>query len=323
MKMKIGVIGPLNIDLIMRGKAPTDIDNLNKWAGPSDIHCLTAGAVGYFVQNFHKLGAEIALVSTIGDDPFGDMILTNLQSQGIQTKGIVRETSTLSAIGIYILLFGSNKRPLTFRLPTHHGFPPHFSKSQREMLLRTDLIHCGGFLHFSDLWKSDVAEIFAEAKKKGIITSFDPQFPLAPLDPPWKKVLLPVLKNVDILLVDENEAMGITGTTSLENAVPELLQLNIPKIVIKMGERGIWAFDHGEKFTQSAFKVSNFIDSIGAGDSFDAGFLYSILQRKTMKDAIYLGAYVAAKSCEGVGGTSTFPTEDQLNKSIITFSEKV
>lgn len=310
--MKIGVIGPLNIDLIMRGKAPFEINDLNKWAGPSDIHCLTAGAVGYFAQNFHKLGAEIALVSTIGDDPFGDMILTNLHNQGIHTKGVVRESGTLSAIAIYMLLFGSNKRPMTFRLPTHHGFPPHFSKQQREMLLRTDLIHCGGYLHFNDLWSSDVAEIFAEARARGIMTSFDPQFPLAPLESPWKKVILPVLKNVDILLVDENEAMGLTGATTLEHAVLELLQLNIPKIVIKLGDKGAWAFEKGEKFVQPVINVSNFIDSIGAGDSFDVGFLYSVIRGKSIKDAIYLGAYVAAKSCEGVGGTSTFPTENQL-----------
>lgn len=306
--MKVGVIGAMNLDLIIRGDAPRDIEQLKNWGGLSEVSCLVAGSVGYLSQNFKKLECEVNLVSCITDDAFGAMILSSLNKTGISTEYLLIEPDKISAIGIYILLFGSNKRPITYRLPTHHGWPPKLSEKQKTALLSSDLVHCGGYLHFSDLWNNDLPELFKKAKELGKLTSLDPQFPLEFLNPPWSKVLEPLLKHTDILFVDENEAKGIAATESIDSAIEKLKTLNVPIIIVKMGEKGATLISEGIIIHQDAFPPSQFIDSIGAGDSFDTGFLFSYYKTKDMKKSLEFAAHVASKSCEGVGGTSKFPS---------------
>lgn len=317
MRSKIGIIGPLNIDMVIRGTAPQNIEELVKWGGLSDINILLAGAVGYFSQNISKLGFDAHLVSTIADDLFGEMILSILKKQNIKSDYINIEKSKQGAIAVYMLLFGSNKRPITFRLPTHHGWPPKFDKNIEEYLLDTDIIHCGGYLHFKDLWNNDVPEIFKKAKQKGIITSLDPQFPLEPLNPPWSKVLDPLLKFTDILFLDENESLGVTNTKNIDEATPILADLGPKIVVVKLGAEGSIILHDKKIYRQKAIPPKILVDSIGAGDSFDAGFLYAISKKYPVTIASKIASYVASKSCEGIGGTNTFPTEEEIPKEIL------
>ncbi len=312
MSFKIGIIGPLNIDLIMRGSAPTKIDELNSWSGPSEVHCLTAGAAGYVSQNLKKLGNDVHLVSCVGDDPFGVMILSSLKKIGINPSCILVEERKLGAIAIFVLLFGSKKRPLTFRLPTHHGWPPQIDKKPKKYLLDTHLLHSAGYLHFPDLWTNELPNLFKEAKEKGLKTSMDPQFPLSPLDPPWMRVLKPFIPYLDIIMTDENEALGITGEKSVEQAADRLYKEGIKIIAIKMGEKGAWVKNNTVSQQISAVLPKKFVDSIGAGDSFDAAFLHGLLEGKSIIEAGNMGAKAASMSIEGTGGTETFPTREQL-----------
>ena len=312
MGFKISVIGPLNVDLIMRGSAPAEINELNNWSGASDVHCLTAGAAGYISQNLKKLGNEIHLSSCIGDDPFGVMILNSLEKIGINPDYVQIEEGTLGAIAIFILLFGNKKRPLTFRLPTHNGWPPKFGKKAKEYLLDVDMFHSAGYLHFSNLWNSEIVDLFKEAKKRGIKTSMDPQFPLSNLEPPWIKILEPLIKYIDIIMIDENEALNISGKKSVEEAAEELYTAGFEIIAIKQGAKGVLVKSSTEKVQIPAIPPKKFVDSIGAGDAFDAGFLQGALEEKDIITAAKMGITAATMSIEGIGGTDTFPSRKDL-----------
>lgn len=317
MTFKIGIIGPLNIDLIIRGKAPSNIDELNEWSAPSEVHCLTAGAAGYISQNLKKLGNEIHLVSCIGDDPFGVMIKSSLNQIGINSDHVSIESDTRGAIAIFMLLFGNNKRPLTYRLPTHHGWPPKFSKSAIDYLLDTDLLHIAGYLHFPDLWTDEILNLFKQAKQKGIITSIDPQFPLTPLEPPWINVLKSLIPYIDVLMVDENEAISLTAVNTYEDASESLMNAGFEKHAIKLGSKGVLVREKDKTFEIPSIPPKVFMDSIGAGDSFDAGFLQGILEGKGMIKAAKMGIMGATMSIEGIGGTETFPDRETLKKKTL------
>jgi 2-dehydro-3-deoxygluconokinase len=312
MGFKFGVIGPLNIDLIIRGSAPSDINELRKWADLSDVFCLTAGAAGYFSQNLKKLGNDVHLVSCLGDDPFGAMILSSLKKVGINTDYISIEEGKKGAIGIFILLFGDNKRPLTYRLPTHHGWPPKLDNNQTDYLLNVDLLHSAGYLHFSNLWNEGFLNLFKAAKEKGVKTSMDPQFPVTQLDPPWIKVLKPLIPFVDILMVDENEAMNLTNNKSIEAAANSLYEEGFEIIAVKMGEKGVLVKDKTQTTEIPAITPREFVDSIGAGDSFDAGFLQGLMEGKSLEESAKIGVFSASKSIEGVGGSLSFPTRGEI-----------
>ena len=312
MGFKIGIIGPLNIDFIIRGEAPQDIQKLNSWTGPSEVYCLTAGAAGYISQNLKKLENNIHLVSCVGDDPFGLMILNTLKTLGINPDYIQVEMGTEGAIAIFMLLFGNIKRPLTYRLPTHHGWPIKLETETIQYLLDVDLLHTAGYLHFPDLWNDDFLSLFKEAKAKGIMTSMDPQFPLSPLEIPWISVLKSLVPYIDILMVDENEALSISGKDTIESAANFLLKEGFKKIVIKLGPKGAFIKDKNIEQLIPALFPERFVDTIGAGDSFDAGFLQGILEEMSLQEATKMGIKAATMSIEGVGGTETFPLRTNL-----------
>jgi sugar/nucleoside kinase (ribokinase family) len=250
-------------------------------------------------------------VSTVGDDPFGQSIISSLKKARIRTEHVVIEPNTESGIGIYMLLFGSSKRPMTYRLPTHHAWPPHLNTASTRYLLDADLVHCGGYLHFPDLWNGEVANLFEKARKLGLVTSLDPQFPLSPLDQPWIRVLEPVLSHTDILFIDESEALGVSGASTLEGATKILSKIGVDKIAVKLAEKGCLVLDEGKWIHQPALRTAKFVDSIGAGDSFDVGFLYGILRGYETQKVVELAVYVASKTIEGVGVTN-FPRKEDL-----------
>jgi len=313
MRYKIGVIGPINLDLIIRGKAPTDINELLDWADLSDVHCVTAGAAGNVTQNLKKLGNEIHLVSCVADDNFGMILLNSLRKFGIKTDFIEIEEGKEGGIAIYILLFGNNKRPATFKLPTHHGWPYEISDDMKNYLLETDLLHSSGYLHFSDLWNDKFLNLFKEAKENGIKTSMDPQFPLQPLDPPWIKVIKPLIPYTDIFMVDESEAKNITGLKNVNEAADMLIGEGFEIVAIKLGDKGAIVVDNTIMEVLPPIQPRVIIDSIGAGDAFDAGFLQGLLEGKNIKQAGKMGIKAASMSLEGIDSTEKFPTRNLLD----------
>jgi 2-dehydro-3-deoxygluconokinase len=314
MGYKISVIGPVNLDLIIRGNAPTNINELKQWADLSEVHCITAGAAGNVAQNLKKLGNEIHLVSCVADDNFGTIVLNSLKRSGIETDFITVEEGKEGGIAIYMLLFGDDKRPATFKIPTHHGWPNKFNDDMKNYLLDTDLLHSSGYLHFSDLWNDSFLNLFKEAKEKGIKTSMDPQFPLKPLDPPWMKAIKSLIPYIDILMVDEGEALNLTGLNEIYEAADMLISEGFEIVAIKLGDKGVMVIDNNNEMEQiPAIQPEVIIDSIGAGDAFDAGFLQGLLEGRDIKHAGKMGIKAASMSLEGLDSTENFPTRDMLD----------
>ncbi|MFX0070148.1 MAG: carbohydrate kinase family protein [Candidatus Hermodarchaeota archaeon] len=313
MVYKIGIIGPINLDLIIKGNAPTNINELRQWADISEVYCITAGAAGNVAQNLKKLGNEIHLVSCVADDNFGMIVLNSLQKIGIKTEFVKIEEGKESGIAIYILLFGDNKRPATFKRPTHYGWPHELNNNMKNYLIDADLLHSSGYLHFSNLWNDDLTNLFKDAKKLGLLTSMDPQFPLESIEKPWIKILHPLTPFIDVLLIDESEAINITGLTNIYEAADMLINEGFRILAIKLGEKGVLVKNEDITKQISAIQPKIIIDSIGAGDAFDAGFLQGILEGNDIISAGKMGVKAASLSLEGIDSTNKFPTRDLLD----------
>ena len=315
MKNDIGVIGPLNVDLLIRGQAPIDLDELTRWSGPSDVTLCSAGSAGYIAQDLARFGLKTSLVSTLADDPFGDAILRILNEGGLITDQINRQPGTLSGIGIYMLLFGSKKRPLTYRLPTHLPWPKPFTGEQKSFLLENHRhIHCAGYLHFPDMWDDEMGALFRDAKSRGLSTSLDPQFVLFPVSTPWMDPLKELLKYTDTLLLDEDEARQITLEKDLNKAFA-IFQSLPPKItVVKRGARGSVLIHRKELYELPAVKVpeEEIVDAIGAGDAFDTGIIYALLQGWPVEKCQKFATFAAASTLKGSGGTLSLSTVEEL-----------
>ncbi len=309
MKLDVAIIGLLNIDMIIQGSAPTKIDELLSWTGESEIECLTAGAIGYFTQSLAKFGLKTGVIATIADDSFGLSIKKTLTDLEVDVSRLRIQKNTKSAIGVFMLLFGSKKRPLTYRFMTH-DLIPQFTEEDMEYIFNSRLLHIGGYLHFPQ--KKVFKEIIRNTVEQGVKISIDTQFPLKPLEKPWLKALPDCLDLVDIMFMDENEAFGLTSAPTIEAAATQLLDLGINIVAIKLGAKGCLVCSQNKQIRKPAIDVENMVDSIGAGDSFDCGFVTGFLEGLSLEKMTELALEVASYSLKGVGGSSTIPSRAEI-----------
>jgi sugar/nucleoside kinase (ribokinase family) len=301
---KISILGPMNVDLIAHGAAPEKKKALLEWVGTSDVSVLAAGAIGYFTGVIHALGHDVSVITTLGDDPLGSMVLDCLKRLESDLSLVEIQRGKTTAIAIYMLLFGSKKRPLTYQMPTHDLWPLHLTSNQRDAVARSSWFHHGGYLHFPSAWNGSVLDLFTLAKARGIGTSLDPQFPLTDYPAPWVHAVEPLLPMVDILFVDQHEACSLMATDDHVGAARALLAKGPKMVVVKLGEEGSVLIDNDGEISQPAEKISyeEIVDSIGAGDSFDAGFVDAWISKKSKKECLQHATRVAASTLKQPGG---------------------
>ena len=308
MDYDVVAVGTLNLDMIIVGDAPRDMEALTQWVDVSQVELTPAGSMGYCAADMAKLGLGVAVVSCVADDFFGEWILRSLSEAGADVNGVKTIPGETTGIGIYILLFGDRKRPLTGRLSTHAPWPAGLSPVQENLLRRARLLLCAGYLHYPQMWGAPTVDLFKKAKQFGLKTALDTQFPMTPVAQPWITHFENLLDYVDIVFTDDVEARGITGLDSLEDAAGDLLARGPELVVVKKGADGALIATADRIFSQPAISPASFQDSIGAGDAFDSGMIYGVLNGWDVEKAARFAAAVATCTLEGIGGTKTAPS---------------
>lgn len=313
---RVELVGPLHVDLFMRGSAPLERDELNAWVGPSDVDLVVAGSMGYTALAFARLDWDVEAHSTVGTDAFGDHIEQTLSSRGIDTR-FVRRADGQTAIAIYPLLFGGSKRPMTYRLPDFEPWadPPLMMRDDED---RPDLVVSSGLLHFPQMWHRGLSATLEAARAAGVLTALDPQFPLSDTPAPWQPHLADVLRHTDVLLCDEREAQMIFGTPDLEAAVQAAHECGPSIVVVKRGAAGSRISDLDTAFEQPAVPLpdASVREAVGAGDAFDAGFLDKLARGGPIAEAARHGTATAALSLAGLGGAEGIADREAVEKAL-------
>jgi 2-dehydro-3-deoxygluconokinase len=317
MKWDVTAIGTLNIDLLMVGQGPADLTRLNAWAGAAEMEMTAAGSVGYTARDLVKLGLNVAVSSCVADDALGAFVIEALRRDGVNTEYVQLLPDTVSGIGAYMLLFGNRKRPLAYRLPTHEFWPTHYTDREIDKLLDTRLLHVGGYLHFEQNWHGSTVEIFKEARQRRLITTLDPQFPLFDLSTPWLSAMDDILLYTDVLLCDEDEARSLTGNDDLDEAAQSLLDTGPTIVAIKQGEQGSTVYQGDHRVQQSALLPGKLVDTIGAGDAYNAAFILGTLEGWTLERRALFATVAAGFTVTGIGGSQQMQGRDQIEHEIL------
>jgi 2-dehydro-3-deoxygluconokinase len=172
------------------------------------------------------------------------------------------------------------------------------------------------------MWHGPTVELFQEAKRRGLATALDPQFPLFDLQTPWNDAMQDLLPFIDLLLCDEHEARQTTGEANLDNAATIFLQSGPRTVVIKQGAQGSSVYRAGFTFHQDAIHLGELVDTIGAGDAFDADFIFGLLQGWPLERCAFFASIAAGKTVTGAGGSQTMPTAGQVEEIIKRIKEK-
>ena len=150
----------------------------------------------------------------------------------------------------------------------------------------------------------------------------DPQFPLFGWDDPWMSALDDALASTDILLCDEHEAERITHIASLGDAAQALRGAGPDLVVIKQGAEGATAYPRGEApIHQPAIKLGDVVDTIGAGDAFDASMTLGLLRNWPIDRCLRFACVAAGMTVTGIGGSATMPTLDEVLEIMLLIAE--
>ena len=304
-KKKILVVGELNVDLILNGINGFPAIGREIVADTMDFTLGSSSAI--LASNIKAMGVETSFCGMIGEDQFGSFIIEELRRKGVNDEHVCK--SKLYKTGITVVMNYDQDRANV----THCG-AMNALKIQHiplEKLKEFNHLHISSFFLQQGL-KGDIPLIFRKAKDAGLSTSLDLQFDP---DEKWDFDYKDCLPFVDIFLPNEAEVLAITGQTRVEDAIAKIKPY-ANYIALKLGEKGSRLFYDDEEIFQPPFLNKQFQDAIGAGDSFNAGFIQKFLEGASMKECLRNGNLMGSLNTTRAGGTAAFPSIDEINKKI-------
>jgi len=289
------VVGELNADLILRGDVVPEFGQVEKIIDEATLTIGSSSAI--FACGAARLGLRVAFVGKAGDDEFGRFMLRELQQRGIDTSGIVIDPHLPT--GLSVILSRSSDRAILTHLGSIAAL--RFDEIDLSLLSRARHLHLGSY-YLLDALRPDVPRLFDEAKARGLTISIDTNY-----DPTeqWAGGLHEALRSVDVFLPNETELLAITHEDSIEAGLDRLAE--IPIVAVKLGARGATA-RRGSQIVYADSIPVKVMDTTGAGDSFDAGFVYGYLNERSLTDSLRLACACGSLSTRAAGGTAAQAT---------------
>lgn len=290
------VVGEINPDLILRGDVTPAFGQVEKLV---DDATLTIGSSSViFACGVARLGLRVAFAGVVGDDVFGQFMVSQMLARGIDTSAIVLEPSLHTGLSV-ILSRATDRAILTF---AGSIAALRYEQIDLAMLDRARHLHLGAFFML-DALRPDVPRLFSEARQRGLTTSLDTNY-----DPTerWDGGLRQVLPLVDVFLPNEAELCAIGGSPDPDAALAALAQ-QVPIVAAKLGSYGGVA-RRGSTIAHAPALPVAVVDTTGAGDTFDAGFIYGFLHGWELAATLRLACACGSLSTRAAGGTAAQPT---------------
>lgn len=290
------VVGEINVDLICQGYQafPTP----GREVLVDDFRMVLGSASAICAMGLARLGTPVTYFGKVGDDSWGRFCLDAMSERGIDVSHVVRDAGLKT--GVTVAITSRVDRALVSFLGSIAALEGKDVPS--ELYEGVHHLHVSSYYLQSRL-RPGLPDLFAEAHQRGLTTSLDPGF-----DPTerWGPDLVETLRHVDLFFPNEEELRGLTSCDAPEDALRRLHN-DATRVVVKLGAAGTMALDErGRCLRVPAFPIEA-LDTTGAGDSFDAGFLHAWLADAPLLGCLRLGAACGALSTRGLGGTARQP----------------
>jgi sugar/nucleoside kinase (ribokinase family) len=289
------VAGEINPDLILSGNVHPEFGQVEKLVDHAALAIGSSSAI--FACGAARLGLRVAFIGVCGDDTFGHFMLDEMQKRGVNVANVFIRKDGPTGLSL-ILNQGSDRAILT-----HLGLIPALEAADISdaLLCQARHLHVASYFLQTNL-QPDLPALFRRAHSLGLTTSLDTNY-----DPSEKWMGFDeLLSATDIFFPNKTEALSITQTTQVELAAQQLANKS-KFVVIKLGAEGAVLQTNGEMISVQSIPV-NIVDTVGAGDAFDAGFLYGYLNRWDLETSLRLGVVCGALSTQAAGGTTAQPT---------------
>ncbi|HME08203.1 MAG TPA: carbohydrate kinase family protein [Bryobacteraceae bacterium] len=302
--MKILIAGELNVDLVLQNYHT--FPALGREVLVDDVSLTLGSASAICAAGLAKLGDAVIFAGKLGCDSWGDLCFSSLTQLGVDCSLVVREEKIKTGITVSIT---AKDRALV----TYLGSIAELRASDigDEDLKKCRHLHVSSFFLQKAL-RPDLKSLFSRAHRFGLTTSLDPGFDP---DEQWGDDLFDVLTEVDVFFPNEVELAAISGRNA------EALRSGPTLTIAKLGSQGCRAIGRDLDLLVPSFPVAP-IDTTGAGDSFNAGFLHAWLPldrqlgNDELKEAMRFAAACGALSTLALGGTAGQPDEQRAREFI-------
>lgn len=305
-KYDVLVIGELNVDLILNNIR--DFPKIGTEIIADDMELTIGSSSAIFACNLSVLGPAVAFLGIIGDDDFGNLVVNTFDQKKVSTEFVIRNKKYKTGATI-ALNYGEDRA-----MVTHPGAMEHLTDIEITPAILQQCRH----VHISSVFLQpgilqNLAEILRLAKSSGLTTSLDTQW-----DPQekWNIDLKEILPLTDIFFPNIQELKALTGTGEVDTAI-DTVKRYAHTIAVKMGNQGSIGFSNGEKIMAGPFLNHEPVDAIGAGDSFNAGFVFKYLQKASLEQCLTFGNLAGAINTTAPGGTTAFGNFENVKKTAL------
>lgn len=299
--MDVLVVGDANPDLVLRGDVRPRFGQAEQLLTGADL--VLGGSAAITAAGCARLGLATSLLTAIGDDVFGDITRERLSERGVAL--ILPRTATGLPTGLSVILTPGEDDRAILTLP---GTIPTLLPEDitDEHLAATRHLHVAS-LYLQPRLAAGLAAVFERARAKGVTTSLDTNW-----DPTEKwESITDILSHTDVFLPNANELRAVTGEQDVDAAAAKLVAGGTT-VVMKNGAAGARAWWPGDESSAPGLAV-DVVDTTGAGDSFNAGFLAARLGGLSFGEAIRWAAVAGSLSTRAAGGTAAQATRAELS----------
>jgi sugar/nucleoside kinase (ribokinase family) len=296
------VLGDVNPDLILVGDVEPSFGQVERIVEDAR---LTVGGSGAIVAcGAARLGLRTAICGVVGDDVFGRFMREELERRGVDVGGL--EVDPERPTGLTVVLAKPGDRAILTRTGTIADL--RSDRIDQNALGAARHVHVASY-YLQDALRPGLPDLFERVRANGATTSLDPNW-----DPSerWDDGLLELLPLTDVFLPNAEEATRIAGTSSVEEAARSLA-IRTGVVVVKAGPGGAIAASGSEVVRAKAATVDA-VDTTGAGDAFDAGFLASRLGGDPLERSLAIANACGALSTRAIGGVDAQPSMDEVTE---------
>lgn len=302
-RFDVTLAGEITMDLVMYG-LPEHLP-LEQELLATGMALTLGGSSAITAHNLAALGSRVGFVSQIADDPFTELCVRTLKHAGVDLSCTVPPKPGVGT-GVTVLLQHKTSRRALTSSGTISAL--RYEDLDLNYLASGKHFHLSSFFLQSSLQK-DAPRLLAAMREAGLTTSLDTN------DDPanqWQGPVTDTLRSVDVFMPNERELLCISGETDLEHAVHRLSQI-VPTLVVKRGAEGALVIHKGRRYTAPAVNV-DVVDAVGAGDSFNAGFLHAYVNGGDTPECLAFGNLCGACSTTASGGTQAFSNTKHMRE---------
>ena len=296
----ISVLGIFVADISFSGsKIPAVGETIlgNKYnVGPGGKGCNQAIAIA-------RLGGKVNFISKIGKDSYGELALNTLKKNKINTKNIIQDTNLQTGVAGILVDKNSGKNAINVIVGAPSTLKINEIDDQMNLIKNSKI-----FLTQLEVPKDVTLHCLKVAKENGCVTILNPA--------PASEISKEFYNNIDFFTPNETEAefytgIKITNEKDAKQAADKLINLGIKKVIITLGEKGLFYSDGKEEIYLKAYSVKA-IDTTGAGDAFNGGLAFGISNGKSIKECLALANKVAGISTTKLGAGNAMPFKKDI-----------